>query len=441
MTARGTSLSRVVGVAFGVAVIVGGTIGTGILRLPQTIAAAVPDARLYLAVWLAGGAYAVVCAPSFAELGAMATRSGGLYVWVRRALGERAGSFVGLSDWVGFVGTIASLALFIGELAAALWPALRGAEDGVAVAVVIAFTGLGLLGVRVGSRAQIASSAVKAAVLVALVVAAFATGAPARRAGAGVGGWTAVLGFAVAMKAVLFVYDGYYHVAYFAGELRDPGRDVPRAIFWTLGVILAIYVGLNVAYLHVLGVGGIAAEKFTGGAFAGALFGGAGDRVITIVMLVTVVATVSENFLAAPRILHAMSVDGLLPAGAARVARGTPTVTLAITAAGSLAFVATGTYERALAIVFLCVVANYALAFASVIVLRRREPDAPRPYRAWGYPVTTAVGLAVAIALFGASIADDPVSAAVAAGVAVVVVAVLGPGRRISATIPGEGER
>jgi APA family basic amino acid/polyamine antiporter len=438
-TARGTALSRVAGVVFGVAVIVGGTIGTGILRLPQTIAEAVPDAPLYLAMWIAGGAYALVCAPSFAELGAMSTRSGGMYVFVHRALGPRAGFLVGVSDWVSFVGTIASLALFTGELVAALWPAAAGAEQGVAVALVLAFTGLGYLGLRAGSGAQIASSALKAAVLVALVVAAFATGAPEPRAGAGVSGWAAVAGTAVAMNAIVFAYDGYYHAAYFAGELRDPGRDVPRAIFVTLGAIIAIYVALNVAYLHVLGVGGIAAEKFTGGAFAGALFGAAGDRVITVVMLVTVLSTVSENFLAAPRILHAMSVDGLLPPGAARVARGTPTVTLAITTGGSLAFVASGTFERALAIVFVCVLANYALAFASVFVLRRREPDAPRPYRAWGYPITTGAGLAIAIALLVAAIVADPISAAIAAAVAALLVA-LGPGRRFSATIGEEGE-
>jgi APA family basic amino acid/polyamine antiporter len=415
VTTRGTSLSRVVGVVFGVAVIVGGTIGTRILRLPQSIAAAVPDAGLYLGVWAAGGAYALVCAPSFAELGAMTTRSGGVYVFVQRALGPRVGFLVGVADWVSFVGTIASLALFIGELVAALWPALGGAEQGVAVVVVLAFTGLGYLGIHAGSRAQIASSAVKAAVLIALVVAAFAASGHAPRAGAGISGWAAVTGIAVAMKAIVFAYDGYYHAAYFAGEMRDPGRDVPRAIFVTLGVIIAIYLGLNLAYVYVLGIGGIAASPFTGGAFAGALFGAAGDRVITVVMLVTVLSTVSENFLAAPRILHAMSVDGLLPEGASRVARGTPTVTLVITTAGSLAFVASGTYERALAVVFVCALVSYALAFLSVFVLRVREPEAPRPYRAWGYPVTTAVAFTIAVALLVATIVDDPTSAAIAA--------------------------
>ena len=400
------ALSRVVGVAFGVAVIVGGTIGTGILRLPQSIAAAVGDARLYLAVWIAGGAYALVCAPAFAELGAMSTRSGGLYVFVARGLGRGAGAFVGASDWVSFAGTIASLALFIGELVASLWPALAGREEAVAIGVVVAFTALGWLGIRVGSAAQIASSAVKAAALVALAaVAVFAPGATAREI-AGPSGWGALLGFAVAMKAIVFVYDGYHHAGYFAGELRDPGRDVPRAIFATLAIIIAIYVGLNLAYLHVLGLSGIAAEKFTGGAFAAALFGAAGDRVISAVMLVTVIATVSENFLAAPRILHAMSSDGLLPAAAARVARGAPTVALALTGAGSLAFVLSGTYERALAIVFLCTIANYALAFVSVFALRAREPAAPRPYRAWGHPVTTGVALAIALALLVAAIVD-----------------------------------
>jgi basic amino acid/polyamine antiporter, APA family len=414
------SLRRVVGLAFGVSVIVGGTIGTGVLRLPQTIAA-VGDGATYLAVWLAGGVYALVCAPSFAELGAMSERSGGLYVFVRRALGDRAGFVVGLSDWVSFAGTIASLALFVAELVARLGGVGAGAEIAIAVALVLGFAALQLLGLRAGSWTQIASSAIKAAVLVALAVAA-AFHAPASAAGASPPaaphGWGAVIAFAVAMKAIVFVYDGYYHVAYFAGELRDPGRDVPRAIFATLLSIIAIYLVLNLAYLHVLGIGTIAAEPFTGGAFAGALFGDAGDRVITAVMLVTALSTLSENFLAGPRILHAMSVDGLIPARAAAVsAGGTPTITVLVTAAGALAFVLSGTYERALAIVFFYVLANYALTFASVFALRRREPAAPRPYRAWGYPVTTALGLAVALALLAAAIVDDPLTAAIATGI------------------------
>src|SRR5262249_56797533 len=141
-----------------------------------------------------------------------------------------------------------------------------------AVARVVGFVALLVGGIGAGSWPQIASSAVKAIVLVALAVAA-AVHAPAPHAPLAVRphGLAAVIAFAVAMKAIVFVYDGYYHVAYFAGELRDPGRDVPRAIFGTLLSIIAIYLVLNVAYLHVLGLGTIAAEPFTGGAFAAAL--------------------------------------------------------------------------------------------------------------------------------------------------------------------------
>jgi len=415
------SLLRVLGAAFGVSVIIGGTIGSGILRLPQTIAQAVPDAGLYLAVWIAGGAYAFVCAPSFAELGAMTRRSGGLYVFTQRALGDLVGFIVGVSDWVSFIGTIASLALFAAELIARLVPGLS--ELPIAIAMILGFTGLGLLGIHAGSWAQIVSSAVKAAALIALAIAAVVYDTPHTRSLEPPSGFAMVLAFAVAMKTITFVYDGFYHVAYFAGELRDPGRTVPRTIFTTLVAIIIIYVGINIAYLHVLGIDGIAGESFTGGAFAAALFGDAGDRVITFVMLVTALSTMSENFLAAPRILHAMAVDGLIPTSAARVSRaGTPTITLALTAAGSLAFALSGTYERALAVVFFYVLLNYSLAMLSVIVLRRREPAAERPYRAWGYPYTTGVALVVIVALLGAAIFDDPVTAATAAAISVACV-------------------
>lgn len=410
-------LLRVVGVAFGVAIVIGGTIGTGVLRLPQEIAAGVGDGGWYLAVWIAGGAYALVCAPSFAELGAMSTRSGGLYVFVRRGLGEGAGLVVGTSDWVSFGGTIAAMALFVGEMVDRL-----GAGTGampIAIAVIVVFTAVQLAGLRAGSWVQIASSGLKAAVLVALAAAAlFHDAAPAVTAHvpSAPTGWARLLAFAVAMKAIVFVYDGYYHAAYFAGELKDPGKDVPRSIFTTLAIVIAIYLALNLAYLHVLGLAGVARESFTGGAFAGALFGDAGDRVITAVVLVTLVSGLQENFLAAPRILHAMAGDGLLPGALSLVSRGgTPIVPLVLTGAASLAFALTGTFERALAVVFFNVLVNYALAFASVFALRLREPDAPRPYRARGYPVTTALALAIIVALLVASIFDDPISAAICA--------------------------
>jgi APA family basic amino acid/polyamine antiporter len=416
------SLLRILGAGFGVSVVIGGTIGSGILRLPQAIATAVPDATLYLAVWIAGGAYALVCAPSFAELGAMSRRSGGLYVFTQRALGNTVGFLVGISDWIGFVGTIASLALFAAELIARSLPGLAGSELPVAIAMVIGFAAFQLLGIHAGSHAQIAMSAAKTFALVGLAIACL--GEPAH-APAPATDFDAVLGFALAMKAVIFVYDGYYHAAYFAGELRDPGRDVPRTIVATLVTIIAIYVVLNLAYLHVLGIDGIAREPFAGGAFAQALFGDAGDRVITVIMLVTALGTMAENFLAAPRILHAMAIDGLLPGATSRVSlAGTPTTGLALTTAGALGFALSGTYERALAVVFFYVIANYALAFISVFALRRREPDAERPYRAWGYPYTTAGALAIALVLLVATIADDPFTAAVAAGLSAVAVAI-----------------
>jgi APA family basic amino acid/polyamine antiporter len=325
-------------------------------------------------------------------------------VFVQRALGDRVGLFVGVSDWLSFVGTIAALALFGGELLARLVPAAAGYELPVAIGLVVGFTALQLLGIHAGSWVQIATSSIKACALVALAIAAVAYHTPDTVKPVSAVG---VLGFAIAMKEIIYVYDGFHHVGYFSGELRDPGRDVPRTMFSTLFLIIAIYVGLNLAYLHVLGVVGIASESFTGGAFAAKLFGDAGDRIITLVMVVTVLSSLSENFLAAPRILHAMASDRLLPAAIARVsAAGTPTGSLALTTVGSLGFALTGTYERALAIVFLAVLVNYALSFASVFALRRREPDAERPYRAWGYPYTTGFAFVVVVALFVAAVVD-----------------------------------
>jgi basic amino acid/polyamine antiporter, APA family len=407
-------LLRVLGVVFGMAVTVGITIGMGILRTPGDVAARLPSAWLFIGAWLLGGAYALLGAVSVAELGTMIPRSGGFYVFARRALGEYPGFVVGWSDWLSTCGTVAAVALVLGEYAGALFPSLGGRAAWVACAVTLAFAFLQWRGVRWGSRSQELTSLLKTVAFVALIVACFALGGgtPTPNA-ATAAGPAAGLSFAsalvLALQGIIYTYDGWYSTVYFGEEVRDTARSVPRAMIGSVALVIVIYLLFNLALIHVLPFDRLAGEKLAAGAAAEAVFGPRGATVISVVAIISLLASVNGNTLTAPRVVYAMSRDRLFWRGASRVNRGgTPTVSLAMsTAAALLMIVFSGTFERLLAAIAFFFVIDYALVFLSVFVLRFREPEAERPYRAWGYPLTTALALLGSVAfLLGAAAAD-----------------------------------
>ncbi len=410
-------LLRVLGVVFGLAVTIGITVGMGILRTPGEVAAHLPNVWLFMGVWLLGGVYALFGAVSVAELGTMLPRSGGFYVFVRRALGEYPGFVVGWSDWLSTCGTAAAVALVMGEYAGVLAPALGGRSREVAAAVTAGFALLQWRGVRWGGRSQELTSLLKALAFAALIAACFALGGRGEAASQvaapapppmpeGLGLLTA---FVLALQGVIYTYDGWYSTVYFGEEVRDAGRNVPRAMVGSVLLVVTVYLLFNAALLRVLPLGRLAGEKLAAGAAAEAIFGPVGATVIGVVAVLSLLASVNGNMLAAPRVVYAMSRDRLFWRGAARVnAGGTPTVSLLLsTAAALLLIFYGGTFQRLLASLAFFFVTDLALVFLSVFVLRRREPDAERPYRAWGYPLTTALALAGSIAFLAGAVLSD----------------------------------
>lgn len=403
-------LLRVLGVGFGLAVIIGNTIGAGIFRAPGSIAEQLPNPGLFLLIWLAGGVYALLGAISLAELGTMIPRSGGQYVFSRYALGEYAGFIVGWSDWISSCGSTAAVALLIGEFSGALIPALSGRDQTVAAGIAILFALLQWRGIVWGSNVQNLTSLLKALAFLALILAAFILGdggaLTTSEPHSSVITTSAII---ISLQSAIYTYDGWSGVIYFSEEVRQPERDIPRALFGGVLTITAIYLLVNVALLYVLPMSQIAGKEFAAGEAANVIFGTHGDTIFRCLTIVSMLSGINALHLMATRVLFAMSRDGLFTQKAAVVNKGgTPEVSLFLSALVAVLFIVLGqTFERVITVLAFFFVANYILSFISLFVLRRREPEKPRPYRAWGYPVTPALALIGSIAFLAGAIAAD----------------------------------
>ena len=401
------------GVGFGVAVAVGNTIGAGILRAPGEIAGQLPHGGLFVAVWLAGGVYALLGAVQIAELGAMIPRSGGQYVFSRYALGEYAGFLVGWSDWISTCGTTAAVSIVAAEFVAVLFPRLVAWRPALAIAIAVAFALIQWRGVRWGSVVQNATSAVKAIAFIAVAAGAVLLGSQVSDTNAGgpslPTGVALLTALVLSLQAVIYTYDGWTGAVYFSEEVDDPGRNVPRALFAGVVSIAVIYLLLNLSLLYVLPVSAVAGQPFAAGALAEAAFGRSGSTIFTIVVILSMLSAINACHLMASRVLFAMSRDGLFSTWGASVnAGGTPAAALFLSAAVAVLFIALGrTFTTVITVLAFFFVANYTLSFVSVFVLRRREPAKPRPYRAWGYPWSTAFALAASLAFLLGAVAGD----------------------------------
>jgi APA family basic amino acid/polyamine antiporter len=408
----GSRLLKVLGVAFGLAIIVGNTIGVGILRSPGDVAAALPRSGWFIGAWVAGGIYALFGAMTMAELAVMIPKSGGQYVFARRALGEYPAFVIGWTDWISTCGATAATAIGLGELATEISPSLGGHETATAIAVTAAFTAVQWVGVRSGDRTQQLLSLLKGIALLAVAAACFAV--PARAVTDQVvpsipTGLAFVSALVFVFQNVIYTYDGWNGVTYFSGEVRDPGREIPRAMAFGVVAVLAVYLALNAAYLHVLGMGELAHDKFPAETAAHVVFGAAGGGVVRAVMAVTLLGSVNALLMICSRTPYAMSADGLLPRFASRVnAGGTPHMALAASAVATIALVLSGSFQTVLALSAFFYVMQYAVTFTSLFVLRRTEPDAPRAYRAWGYPWIPGLVLVGALAFLVGNFIGDP---------------------------------
>ena len=414
-------LLQILGVGFGIAVAVGNTISAGIVRTPGDIAARLPNHWLFFSVWIGGALYALVSAFQLAELGACIPKSGGQYNFSRRAIGDFAGFIVGWSDWLSTCGTTGAVGIVIGEYMAHLFPSFDGALriKITAVSAIVLFALLQWKSISMGSKVQNFTTVLKGLVFFIMVVTCFAFGGDLRHtAEAAIAakhvapvvipvGAALITALLFGIQATIYTYDGWDGVIYFGDEIKNPGHLVPRAIFASLFSIVMIYLLINAAVLYVLPMSEIAGNNFSLGLAAERVFGAHGDFIFRSIMVVALFSSLNALHLMGARVIYAMSRDGLFFRTVSRVnAGGTPTVGLLLSALVGVAF-AIFSFERVIAMLAFFFVTNYLLSFVSLFLLRRREPEMPRPYRAWGYPWTTALALLGSIGFLLEAIRED----------------------------------
>lgn len=423
-------LLQVLGVWFGISAAVGNAIAAGIVYTPGQIGQSLPNPWYFIGVWILGGCYALVGASSMAELGALIPRSGGQYNFSRRALGEYPGFIVGWSDWLSTCGTAASVSMVISEYASYFFPSLAAAIR-IKILSTAIIAGFGILqwsGIRRGRSTQLFSAGLKSIAFLLLVLACVIRGGAAHAQAAAANqssslalpsGWPLVVAVLLSLQAVIYTIDGWDGIVYFGGEVRNPGRDVPRAIFGSVFSVMGIYLLLNLVSLYILPMKEIAGNTFVLGTVANKVFGALGDPIIRSIMIVSMLSCLNANQLFCTRTLYIMSTDQLFFRPFTKVnSGGTPTLSLLLSTIVGIVFVL-GTFQRVIAMLSFFFVANYTLSYLSHFVLRFREPHLDRPYRAWGYPITTGLALFGSLAFLIGSIATDRDNAPLALGLLV----------------------
>ncbi|MFM7239043.1 MAG: APC family permease [Cyanobium sp.] len=402
-------LLSILGIGFGLAGAVGGTIGAGILRTPGVVVAELPTPSLVLGAWLAGGVYALLGAVCTAELAAALPRTGGWTVYAERAFCRGGGLLVGWADWLAHCIGLAWVATTAGDYGQALLPAgllptavQQLAGRGIALALLLLFTLIQLRGLRAGSASQEWLSLAKAAALLALVAGCFLLPAAtplsqpitAEQAAPGGSPWIGALAAAVvALQAVITTYDGWASPVYFAEEFSQPERDLPRSLIGGVLAVSALYLLINAALLHVLPLPLLAGSPLPAALAAEALVGPAGGAVITAVALLALLGLINT----------------MVNAG------GTPVTALLLTSGASALLVLAGSFERLLSLGAVLFVALPLAGVTCPVVLRVREPQLPRPFRCWAYPLPPLLVGTVSLAFLAGMAASEPLLCAAAA--------------------------
>ncbi len=404
----------------GVAVVVGIIVGSGIFSKPGKALAALGSPGLALTAWVVGGAVSLLGAFVFAELGALRPAAGGVYAFLRDAYGARAGFVFAAVGLFGFKPlSIAGIARVCGD------HMVRASEPGASQAtidrvgpqaaalVILGLTAANVLGNRSGARVQNIFMLAKVLALGIVIFAVFATGAvqpehfsqsiprdPGR---------SDAVAWGAAMLAVLWAYDGWADLSYLNGEVKDPGRALPRIFIGGTLAVVGLYLAVNVAYLLAIPPDRLAASRTVAADALQAAVGGYAPRIAALFIAISTFGAVNGSIMSGARIFHAAGEDRLLPAFLTRVhpVRGTPEAALFVQGILAAALVLGANFDQLTDGFVLTTWMFFVPAAASIFVFRRKMPDAPRPFRAPFYPWTPLLFIAAAIVFLGLNAVDD----------------------------------
>ena len=410
---------------------IGSIVGTGIFLTTADMARRLPHAGWILAVWLAGGLLSLAGALTYGELGALFPRAGGIYHYLKEAYGPLPGFLYG---WTGFLvimsGGNAAIAVGFGTYLGAFVPffgvdhvlltlpvgawtwTLNGAQLAAAGAVV-ALTAINARGLAAGAGAQNALTWLKAAAIGALVLAGFLLPAkvdPEWTAPFPGGAASLLVLLGVAGVSALWTYDGWYGATFSAGEMRDPGRSLPRGLIYGTVAVTLVYLAINVVYARALSPAGMAASARIGEDAAAALAGPFASKWVAAAILVSTLGCLASTILYSSRLYAPMAADGVFFRAVAKIdpVHRVPVRSLWLQAAWTVLLTVSGTYEQLYTYVVFAALLFHVATAGAVFVLRRKLPHAERPYRVWGYPWTPLAFIAASLLLIGNTLVSSP---------------------------------
>lgn len=410
---RADRLPRRLGVWSAAAVLIGSTIGSGIFRVPSTVAAEVGSVGAMGLLWVAGALVALFGALTLAELAAMFPRSGGIYVFLREAYGPLPAFLFGWTELLVIrPSALGAIAMIFAAYLGAFVPLTDAAMRAVAAGAILTLAAANSRSVTWGAAVQNASTLAKVVALLAVALAAFLFADPAAGALAAAPQFAPASwgGFGIALIAVLWAYDGWADLTSIAGEVRDPGRTLPRALVGGVAVVAAVYFAVNAAYLYVLPLEAMAGSSLVAADAATRIFGAIGASLVAALVMLSTFGALNGVMMTGPRIFYAMAEDGLFfrPVAAVHPRYGTPYAAIALAALLGIGYLWLRTFEQLADAFILGIWPFYALAVGAVFLLRRRRAEAPRPYRTAGYPWVPLLFLLASLAMLLNALVEQP---------------------------------
>jgi len=403
-----SDLPRKLGMLDATAVVIGIVIGSGIFVLPNLIARSLPSPTAIMAVWVVSGILAFFGALAYAELGAMMPETGGQYVYLREAYGP-LWAFV--SAWTFMLAVLAGgsawLAVTFSIYAGYFVPLTPAAGKLISIALIAALSAVNYVGVREGARVQRLFTGLKIAGLLILIGAALLARGSAPAAAAA--SLPSLANFGVAMAACLMAYNGWSYVSFVAGEVKDPQRNLLRSLLIGMTAVAALYILANAAYMKAMSIPEIASSERVGADLAMRTLGPIGGTFVSITVLLSITGAVNGCILTAARIPFAQARDGLFFArfGEVHPRFQTPATAIAWGGVWTAILVLTGSYDTLYSYSIVAAWIFYTMTVAAVFVLRRKMPDAARPYRMWGYPYTLWSFVTVSVWFIGNAFATE----------------------------------